>query len=140
MPTPTDIISQLERDESYRQFPYRDSKGIETIGYGFNLRDTGLSLTESAAVLRLRALNVAVGLSKALPWTDKLDPVRRGVLQNMAYNMGLGKLILFHVFLGLVQAGKYAEAADDDIHTLWASEVGERAQRLSVQMRSGEWQ
>lgn len=136
----TNIVEQLQRDEGYKQFPYRDTKGILTIGYGFNLEATGLSKTESAEVLRLRALNVATALSSQLPWTDRLDPVRRAVLVNQAYNMGLEKLKLFHTYLALVQAGKWDAAADDDLHTLWASEVGDRAKRLALQLRSGEWQ
>jgi lysozyme len=137
---PTDIISQLQRDEGYRQFPYRDTRGVLTIGYGFNLSGDGLTLTEAAEILRLRVADVHIRLKAALPWTANIDPVRRFVLVNMAYNMGMAGLLEFRHALTAVQAGDWEGAAAEMLKSAWASQVGPRAQRLAKQMETGEWQ
>ena len=49
-----DAEKYIAAEEGYRQFPYRCTAGKLTIGYGFNLDDTGLSEPESAAILHMR--------------------------------------------------------------------------------------
>ncbi|MBZ5569468.1 MAG: glycoside hydrolase family protein [Acidobacteriia bacterium] len=134
------ICNQLRRDEGFRQFPYRDGRGVLTVGYGFNLESDGLSQTEAGTVLHLRVYTRYRELVAALPWVLKLDLVRQAVLVNMAYNMGVHGLLEFAVTLTNVQAGDYEAAADAMLKSTWADQVGARAQRLAVQMRTGEWQ
>lgn len=132
--------TQLERDEGYRQHPYRDSKGILTIGIGFNLEADGLSLDESRLVLKYRLWKRYLALITALPWVKYLDDARQGVLLNMAYNMGVTDVLTFRTLLPLIQAGQWDKAADDMASTEWHKEVGARAVRLEQQMRTGVWQ
>lgn len=133
------IFDQLKRDEGLRLVPYTDTVGKITIGYGTNLSD-GIDEDEAAYLLNRRAVNAAISLAKALPWTNQLDEARRGVLINMTYNMGIAGLLGFKNTLALVQAGDYDKAAEAMLQSKWADQVGARAHRLSVQMRSGEWQ
>lgn len=140
MDVPTTILDELKRDEGYKQFPYLDSRGIETIGYGFNLRDAGLPQDEAEHVLAMRLGKVVASVKRACPWVTILGEARQAVLFNQAYNLGMERFLAFHTYLDLVQAGRFPEAAADDMHTLWAIEVGDRAKRLCEQMRTGEWQ
>lgn len=139
------ILDQLKRDEGLRLTAYKDSVGIPTIGYGHNLAAHGqtdiTSCTEQQAEAWLLEdlQTVNLQLQKYLPWVFRMDVVRRGVIQNMAYNMGIHTLLEFKTFLGLVQTGKYDAAAEDELHTKWATQVGARARRLSAQMRTGVW-
>lgn len=133
------IFDQLKRDEGLRLTPYVDTVGKITIGYGTNLSD-GIEEDEASYLLNRRAVNAAIALSKALPWTNQLPDPRRGVLINMTYNMGIHGLLQFKNTLALVESGDYDKAADAMLESKWANQVGARAHRLSVQMRSGEWQ
>lgn len=135
-----DIIEQLKRDEGFRQFPYRDTRDIETIGYGFNLQSDGLTPEESEYVLRCRISRARVNIVTTLPWAMQLDDVRMGVLINMAYNMGLAGLLEFKTMLNLVQRGDYLLGSQAMLQSKWAAEVGERAKRLALQMKTGQWQ
>jgi lysozyme len=134
------LIDQLIRDEGIRLKPYRDSFGKLTIGVGRNLDDVGITKDEAVFLLHndIRAAEDAV--FKALSWTVNIDPIRRAVLVNMAFNMGIGGLLAFKHTLELVKLGKYEEASDEMLNSHWAEQVGARAARLSVQMRTGEWQ
>jgi len=134
------IFDQLKRDEGLRLKPYKDSVGKLTIGYGRNLDDKGISQAEAEQMLHDDVRDTAAALQRALPWSAGLDDARLGVLLNMAFNMGVQALILFRNTLALIQAGDYDKAADEMLKSKWAAQVGPRAHRLALQMRSGEWQ
>jgi lysozyme len=134
------VCDQLKRDEGFRQYPYRDSRGVLTIGYGFNLESQGLTQDECITVLHQRVWRVYLQLTDALPWVKQIDAVRQAVLLNMAYNLGVHGLLQFTVTLQNVQAGDYDAAAEAMLRSAWADQVGERARRLALQMRTGEWQ
>ena len=134
------VAAALKRDEGFRQYPYRDTRGVLTIGYGFNLHSDGLSEVESTMVLEYRVARRYLELMAALPWVKTLDEARQGVLLNMAYNLGVHGLLEFAVTLRNVQAGDYDEAAEAMRRSQWADQVGARAQRLALQMRTGVWQ
>lgn len=142
------LEDQLRRDEGESLKVYRDTKGILTAGVGHNLEahkemlPVGMSITqaESDAWLSEDIETDSSALSYYIPWTDKLDPVRQAVFQNMTFNMGIIKLIGFHHMLGFSQSGNYTLAAKEMLNSEWATEVKDRAKRLSIQMESGIWQ
>ena len=133
-----EMIRQLKGDEGFSAKPYKDSRGFLTIGYGTNI-DVGISEKEAEWLLfgRLRPAQEAV--YRFLPWATKLDDARLGVLVNMAYNMGINKLLEFDRTLAAIEAGKWEEAACAMESSLWYKQVGQRAVRLCKQMRTGEW-
>lgn len=141
-----DLLAALRRDEGLRLEAYSDSVGIKTIGYGHNLMAHGqedidsCTLEQAEAWLAEDAARASSQLASHLPWTDQLDDARRGVLQNMAFNIGIGKLVTFHQTLGFIQGGDYANASVAMAQSLWARQVGARAVRLCRQMTEGEWQ
>lgn len=141
--TVTDSYSQLRRDEGEVLHAYVDSLGFLTIGVGILIdkrKGGGLLPEESEYIFnnRLRLINEA--LSKRIPWISKLDPARRGVLINMAFQMGVDGLLGFKKTLATVESGHYQKAASDMLGSKWAQQTPARAHRLSHQMRTGEWQ
>ncbi len=132
-------IDQLKRDEGFRPLPYFDSRGVMTLGYGFNLFSDGLTQNEGSAVLHIRTWSRYIEMLNHLPWVRYIDDARQGVLLNMAYNLGTVGELKFHVTLADVQAKRYDLAAVDMLKSAWANQVGERAQRLAQQMKTGVW-
>jgi lysozyme len=135
-----DTLDQIKRDEGLNLKPYHDSRGFLTIGYG-TLIENGIDMEEADWLLRHRYERRAkAALANALPWTAKLDAPRLAVLENMAYNMGIHGLLEFKNTLSLVENGHYAAASAAMLASLWAKQVGVRAQRLARQMETGVWQ
>ena len=129
----------LMRDEGLRLKSYVDSRGKITVGYGRNLTDVGLSLAEAELLLDNDMQRATAGVQAALPWTTGLDEVRRGALENMAFNLGVTGLLGFHKMLAAMQRGDWPTAALEALNSEWARQVGPRAYRLSRQLESGEW-
>lgn len=132
-----ELIAQLKRHEGLSLKPYRDSMGLLTIGYGRNLDDVGISEHEAEMLLAADAAGAEAALFKAIPWAKDLDPVRQDVLINMAFNMGINKLLGFVNTLHYVSVGDYARAAEGMLNSLWARQVKSRAIELAKHMETG---
>ena len=131
-----ELTKQLQRDEGLRLMPYKDSVGKLTIGIGRNLDDRGITEVEALSLLRNDIDIVEAELTK-LPIYRKLDEVRQTVLANMAFNIGVPRLLKFRQTWIALDAGDYAKAADEMLDSTWAQQVGLRAVRLSEMMRTG---
>jgi lysozyme len=144
----TNLIDQLRRDEGEVLHVYLDSLGIRTAGVGHNLEAHGIGLPVGSPItqqqsdfwLEQDAEAACDSLHNRLGWTDALDDIRRGALQNMCFNLGINRLLQFHHFLGYMESGDYDSASTEMLNSLWAKQVGPRAKRLSLQISSGEWQ
>ena len=134
-----DMIRQsLIRDEGMKLKPYRDSTGVLTIGVGRNLDANGISTGEAYYLLDNDLDHAIKACVAKLPWFVTLDPVRQGVLVQMAFNLGIAGLLGFKQTLAAVKRGDYATAAAQMLRSKWAKQVKERASRLAKQMETGK--
>lgn len=142
------VTADLQRDEELKLFAYDDATGKAikpggfvvghaTIAYGRALDTRGITGPEAALLLADDIPAFDAELVAKLPWVAGLDPVRRGVLLEMSFNLGVGGLSSFKQMLAAVQRGDWAaaEIAMRDSH--WFSQVGARAVRLAAKMRTG---
>jgi lysozyme len=136
---PKNINELLTLHEGVRRFPYEDTVGKLTIGIGFNLEDVGLYPEEIAFILGNRIEKCEVELERTFPWYNELDEVRKAVLVDMCYNLGITSLSKFYTTLGHIKDGDYQEASRQMLKSLWARQVKGRAKRLSRMMESGQW-
>lgn len=141
--TPTNIEDQLVRDEEEVLHGYFDDEGYLTIGVGILIdkrRGGGISQDESRYLLRNRIAAKKAELVAKIPWATSLDDARFGALLNMAFNLGVDGVLEFQNFLGFLKGGLWDAAAGEMLNSLWKKQVGERADRLAQQIRTGTWQ
>lgn len=143
---------QIKRHEGLRLSPYLDCcgatwrdctcavKGHLTIGYGHNLDDKPIPKEVADLLFESDYLDTESDLSRHLPWAADVNEPRRGVLLNMAYNLGAAGLVRFRRMLAALQATDYNLASVEMLDSQWAGQVGPRARELAEQMRSGVWQ
>lgn len=129
------LVAQLRIDEGFRLKPYVDSVGKQTVGIGRNLSDVGISESEAHELCLNDIKRAMDALDTKLPWWKSLDDKRQQALVNMCFNMGIQRLIGFHNFLGFLEAGDYVSASAEMLKSLWANQVGARAQRLAAVIR-----
>lgn len=132
------LIAQLQRHEGLRLKPYTDTVGKLTIGVGRNLTDRGISEAEAGVLLANDIEAVRLELTNNWPWWLQLDDVRQRVVMDMAFNMGVPVLMTFGRFLARLKRGEFDAAAAEMLASLWARQVGDRAQRLAKMMRTGQ--
>ena len=126
---------ELRRDEGFSTKPYRDSVGKLTIGVGRNIEDLGLSVAEALFMLDNDVARTIKELDLQFPWWRKMSGDRQRVLANMAFNMGITKLLGFKNTLAAMESGDYEAAATGMENSKWATQVGVRAVRLIGMMR-----
>ena len=121
--------------EGMRLKPYKDSVGKLTIGVGRNLDDVGISRDEAMILLDNDITAAMDALDEALPWWRTLDVLRSRVLIDMAFNLGITRLLGFKQMIAALQAGQYDVAALQMLKSKWAEQVGSRAQTLAAMMQ-----
>lgn len=131
------LKDEVRRDEGERLKPYQCTAGKTTIGVGRNLDDRGITKAESDYLLENDIAVVEQDLDKALPWWRTLTDARQRVLANMCFNLGIARLLGFKNTIEFIRTGKYDQAADGMMNSLWAKQVGARATRLAEMMRKG---
>jgi lysozyme len=135
------LLAALQKDEGLRLNAYLDTVGVWTIGYGQTGPDIkkGVVWTpeQASAALSKSAKSHGEDLERRAPWIANLDPVRRRVLWNMAFNLGVAGLLGFVNTLKMVRAGDYAGASRGMLASKWARQVKGRAVRLAEEMRTG---
>lgn len=138
-----ELVRQLKGDEGEVLHAYQDHLGFWTIGVGRLIdkrKGGGLRPFESDYLLRNDIEDRINDVGKRLPWFQELDDARRGVLLNMAFQMGTEGLLGFKNTLEMVRRGEYEKAAEGMLNSKWAEQTPERAKRMADQMRTGVWQ
>lgn len=132
------LLDSIKRHEGFRGKPYQDTTGHTTIGYGRNLDAQPLTELEAEMLLRNDIQRVLVACSKLDFW-DRLDETRQRVILEMAYNLGVDGVLKFRKMLGAISIQAWAQASHEMRDSLWARQVGERAQVLADAMLTGEY-
>jgi lysozyme len=141
-PYPIQLVQQIGLDEGLRQTAYQDEYGNWTIGFGHTPATPGehWSLTEC-----YNELIKNIGdrgwdpVDQNIPWADELGIVRKSVLVNMAYNMGIGQLLAFDETLTNMRAGNILGTLQGMKDSDWYNEVTTRAQQLMYQYYTNKW-
>lgn len=130
------LLDDLIRDEGLRLKPYVDTAGKTSIGVGRNLDDVGISNEEARAMLNADIDRTESGLRRSFSWfLTAPEPVQRG-LTNMAFNVGVFRLMGFQKMLTALAAMDYETAAREALASKWATQVGDRAVRIAELFRS----
>lgn len=162
-PANLDLISQIMprviQHEGKKDTVYKDSRGIPTIGVGFNLNraDSSALLKQvgadpvkiKAGTAKLSDYQITTLLKKDLEeakvnaqalvsnW-QKLPQAVQGVLIEMTFNLGRRGLSEFKNFLSHINSRKFIEASKEMLNSTWAKQVGDRAKTLSDIIKSAK--
>lgn len=133
------LQQQLLIQEGFRNKPYQDTKGYWTVGIGWNLESTPITKEQALYINADHIQYFDDQLHNKLPFYDELDEVRKAVLINMAFNLGLFGLMAFKKFLNLLSTKQFAQASIEMLDSAWAKQVKNRALVLSQMIKTGEW-
>lgn len=131
------LIHDLKCDEGFSSQVYTDSLGLLTIGYG-TLIEYGITREEAELLLLYRLGEVLRELHRRKPEIDEIDryfPVQYAALINMAYNLGVPKLLGFRKMWKAIDERDWSRAADEALDSKWARQVPERARRIAADLR-----
>jgi len=130
------VTSDLIDHEAFSEKPYKDTSGVWTIGYGWNLESTPMTPEAAEFVLKEQVIS-AVADAERYQWFHELSHNRKRVVVNMIFNLGRGGFRRFRKTIAYIDGRDYEAAAAEMLDSLWAKQVGNRANFLSGLMFSG---
>ena len=133
--TEDEIQSMIKSHEGFRPYVYYDSMGFPTGGYGHAFLHRSPISHDVADLLFKEDYERSVGGYKKLELD--LDPVRRGVVIDMIFNLGLSGVRGFPLMLKALRKKDHETAADEMVDSLWYGQTGYRAKKLVMMMRTG---
>lgn len=135
------LLPHLKKEEGWRPYAYKDSKGYWTIGYGRLIDEAKggrITLDEGEYLLMNDIQRIETELMAAIPWMKELNGVRQAILVSMSYQMGVNGLMGFNNTLKHVKSGQFAAAGTHMRASKWHREDSpERAFRMSMAMEAG---
>ena len=147
-----DLTDWVALEEGFRSEPYRDTLGVWTIGYGYNLTQLGISKYDSLKQVkekvgswgekdayRMLVFLLEEAVDDVLEFLER-DGIRDvpdvvvAALTNMSYQLGLTGLKKFKKTLASIALREYNQASVQILKSLWASQTPNRAKRVSYVM------
>lgn len=136
------LISRITEHEGIKRFVYQDSLGYATIGIGRCIEakiGKGLSIDEVFYLLRNDIKDFRNQLAQ-FEWFTMQDQVRRDVLVELAFNMGVANLLKFKRMIGALTIKSYPSACKELMDSAWAIQVGKnRSDDICYRLGNGRY-
>lgn len=129
----TEALPRLMTEEGFRGTVYKDTRGIDTIGYGFAIQ-SGISKYAAAKLLEAQVTELDATLAGYL-WYQAANDVRKSVFLDLAINGGLHGLLAFPLLLAAAARDDWEGAAAQCAVT--NPELKGRYERLAELLRTG---
>jgi len=143
-----DYRELIKQHEGFSPMVYSDTLGNLTVGWGHAFLES--PRPASGAIFSLKQCiaffeDDMQQVERDYVWLEEmfdlydLDYVRRGVLKNMIFNLGIKKLLKFKKMLAAVEKGDWKKASREMLDSRWAKQVKRRAIELARMMETGVW-
>jgi lysozyme len=133
-----DLIDSIKQHEGYRSKVYKDSLGIDTIGYGFAIKDLELDEDICDIILDRKIKELATRVNRTFSWYRYMPQEIRDVVMNMCYQLGVGGFSKFRKTISFLQNKQFHDASEEMLDSLWARQTPNRAKELSKIVKEAE--
>ena len=138
--TDDDLKAWIKFDEGGPSDVYLDSVGVPTLGWGHALHPGSFVPVEVSEIFFKMDFETACEDADFIigKYDLDLDPVRRGVLVNMAFQLGRSKLLRFRKLIAALIIKDYDKAAYQITDSKAGRTCGHRYSRLAAVMHTGK--
>jgi lysozyme len=131
-------VNYTKTNEGYRSQVYRCTAGKLTFGWGTHIDEYDYIPKEVSQIMfKLKYAQAELDYEKL---NFSLNPVRRIVIIDMIYNLGLTRFMKFQKMISAIHERDFDLAADELEDSLYFRQVGHRGLQNSMMMRTGDWQ
>ncbi len=134
-----ELFHRIKEHEGYRKKLYVDSVGKQSIGIGRNLTDRGLR-DDEILLLYNNDMSESIREMRQFEWWNQLDRVRKEVILELHFNIGLTRLLKFRQTIAALEKKDYEGASMHLLNSLWAKQVGpNRSNDMANRLRTGAY-
>ena len=130
------LLDKIKEHEGFRSSVYQCTQGVDTIGYGFAIKDLELTKEIAEKILIKKIANLESNISKKFDWYHTAPQEAKEVVINMCYQLGLSGFSKFKKTIYLLETEQYEDASIEMLDSLWAKQTPRRAKELSEVIRS----
>ena len=133
------LTESIKKHEGYVGIVYKDSLGIDTIGYGFAIKDLELDADVCDIILerKLKALHDMIKIK--FKWYGYMPQEIKDVVMEMCYQLGVGGFSKFKKTIAYLQNQQFHDASVEMLDSLWAKQTPNRAKELSNRVKEVEF-
>ena len=129
------LIESIKKHEGYVGIVYKDSLGIDTIGYGFAIKDLELDEDICEIILERKLHNLIDRLLLKFGWFKYMPPEIKDIVTEMCYQLGVTGFSKFKKTIAYLQDKKWEEASVEMLDSLWARQTPNRAKEMSNRVK-----
>ena len=125
------LIDSIKQHEGYVGVVYKDSLGIDTIGYGFAIKDLELDKDICDIILERKLHALIDRVNKKFKWYKYMPPTIQDVIVEMCYQLGVYGFSCFKKTIAYLQDKQWKEASVEMLDSRWAEQTPNRAREMS---------
>ena len=126
-----ELKEAVKLSEGYRARVYKDTLGIDTIGYGFAIKDLELDKDICDMILDKKLNKLIKDVDNKFSFMDDIAVEAQDVVYEMCYQLGINGFSKFKKTIAYLRDENYKMAAIEMLDSRWAKQTPNRAKRLS---------
>ena len=132
------LIDSIKQHEGYVKRVYKDSLGIDTIGYGFAIKDLELDQDICDMILDRKLKDLERMVNSKFNWYRYMPPEIKNVVIEMCYQLGVTGFSNFRKTITFLQNKQFHDASVEMLDSRWAEQTPVRAKELSDRVKEAE--
>ena len=132
------LIDSIKQHEGYVKRVYKDSLGIDTIGYGFAIKDLELDQDICDMILDRKLKDLERIVNSKFNWYRYMPPEIKNVVIEMCYQLGVTGFSNFRKTITFLQNKQFHDASVEMLDSRWAEQTPVRAKELSNRVKEAE--
>ena len=132
------LIDSIKKHEGFVPTVYKDSLGIDTIGYGFAIKDLFLNQDICDTILERKISHLLEKVNDKFKWYKYMPPEIQNVIAEMCYQMGVYGFSCFKKTISFLQNKQFHDASLEMLDSRWAEQTPVRAKELSNRVKEAE--
>ena len=129
------LIESIKQHEGYVGIVYKDSVGVDTIGYGFAIKDLELDEDICEIILERKVSQLIDRISNKFSWYVYMPQEIKDIVTEMCYQLGVTGFSKFKKTIAYLQDKKWEEASVEMLDSLWARQTPNRAKEMSNRVK-----
>jgi lysozyme len=131
----SNLVDSIKKHEGYVGIVYKDSVGVDTIGYGFAIKDLELDEDLCEIILERKLHLLTDRLYIKYGWFKYMPQEIKDIVTEMNYQLGVTGFSKFKKTIAYLQNKQWEEASVEMLDSLWAKQTPNRAKEMSERVK-----
>jgi len=129
------LIESIKKHEGYVGVVYKDSLGIDTIGYGFAIKDLELDADICDIILERKLKDLEHRIKLKFDWYKYMPQEIKDIVTEMCYQLGVTGFSKFKKTIAYLQNKEWKNASIEMLDSRWAKQTPNRAKEMSNRVK-----